>query len=229
MRKFLTILTLLLISSKAHAVLCTDLETHSKLAGIDRQLEKQSSLLTASEELLSDIKQAVEDNLQQTSAILSNNSFNSDLSDIKIRDLTPDPKLQMISQRLKQQYPDQDVPISENDIKISHDKIIKAQQSQIKQAELQQSIIYSSHLLNNSQTRKQEIENLILEADQKNNSKQSVDFGNKVLLEILIELRNNNLLLASLVRNQAKQEYKGLINIRRSNELEYTPSRSLFR
>ncbi|MDD2840229.1 MAG: hypothetical protein PHY80_03845 [Rickettsiales bacterium] len=213
MNKFIhsSIMVLLLsITNNAYAIVggtaVSDFEAHKKLNTIDQHLIEQKELIDSNSKIFTEIKDSVIGNSINTYSVISNNNSSGLISDIKVPDILEGNKITIINKNLDKLYPLQNLSVSE-------DMANKARQQQQQQAELKQIIIYTTNIINNSETRDSEIEILARENDQTKRLKEALDLQNKIALENLVELKKNNILLALKLRSEAKESYSGLINV----------------
>ena len=106
-------------------------------------------------------------------------------------------------------------------VKIPSEDSQKYQKQQYQQACVKSSLILSERVIKNISQRNTEISGLADESDSTINLKEAMDMNNRLLLEILVELRNNNLLLASSLRSKSSVDFKGDLIITASEPVTY--------
>ncbi|MFC1659801.1 hypothetical protein ACFL0U_04515 [Pseudomonadota bacterium] len=199
------------ITNNAHAIVSgtavSDFETHNKINITNKYLLDQKDIINSNGESLIEIKNAIMGNNSNAYSVISNESFSLNISDIKVPNILKGKEIRIINKNLDVMYPIQELEIPENEM-------ARMKQKQQQQSELKQIIIYTTNIINNSETRDSEIETLVRESSQTRQLKEAMDLQNKIALENLIELKKNNILLASFMRSQAKEKYSGLINIK---------------
>lgn len=201
----------LVVNYNAYAIVggtaVSDFEAHNKLNTINKSLTEQKDILNSSGKILTEIRDSMLGNSNNTYSVISNNSSSGSITDIKVPNILEGKKFIIIDKNLEKIYPMQSIEVPENVMN-------KAKQQQQQQSELKQIIIYATNIINNSETRDSEIEILARENDQTKTLKEALDLQNKIALETLVELKKNNTLLALELRSKAKETYVGLINIK---------------
>lgn len=199
-RLILSILMIFLTNTSLFAAMVvTDPGTYTYLSGMDKKLQEQLSFSQKLQEVDLEIRNKLSGNKKVGYGINSNYNFFNDYFLLPSTTQKSE-KISIILKSLESIY--QPVTLKIND---DLDKR-KYQQNAIKS-----SLVLSEMIINSSKQRGIEISSLSAEVDNNNSIKEAIDVNNRILLELLLETRNSNLLLANLTRAMAAKEYVGEI------------------
>lgn len=199
-KRFRVILTLLILvlsifiiafcnQVKAAGLIVSDPGTYNYLSGIDKKAQQQIEFSQKLQESTLITKESLTGNKKIGYGINNSKSLFSDyfvLSD--------------------NNFGEKAVNVSRNlDLAMSDEQVKRDYQ----QKNLKSSLILSELIINTAKSRGAEILSLSSASDSSDRTKEAIDIQNRILLEILLEVRNTNLILANLLKNQSSQNYIG--------------------
>jgi len=79
------------------------------------------------------------------------------------------------------------------------------------QNNIKTSIIFAEMMLSSSKTRISQIASLANDIDSTTTVKEAMDVNSRLILELIVETRNVNLLLANLIKIQSSKDFEGLV------------------
>lgn len=179
------------------ATVVTDPGNYGYLTGIDSKLQEELGFLQKLQDLDISINSNVSGNKQIGYGVNNNLLLYDDFLSLTLSPYKSD-KPATISKNL-------DVVFPAAKVKQNNDLDKKKYQ----QSALRASIIFSEMVISSAKQKISQITSLASDIDGTSKLKEGVDVNSRVLLEILVEIRNTNLLLASLTKALASKEYLG--------------------
>ncbi len=212
--KFL-ILSFFVISSSALAqtVVVTDPGAYTYLNGLDKKLQEQLEFSQKVYDSNLAINSSLSGNKKSAYGI-NNNLISyeeyfqikaSALAEAKISQAAEKPD--QISRQIDVTFPYFKVSISSSDSKESADITKKTYRA----VSAKTTLVFAEMILNTSKNRVNQIRSLANDIDSTSTTKEAIDLNNRLLLEIITEVRNNNILLANYIKSQTSNSYEGPI------------------
>lgn len=205
----LVVIIVCFISEQSRATMVvTDPGAYNYLNSLDKKSQDQLGFLQKLQEINLDIKNNTSGNKKVGYGINNRYSLFTDFFLLQDNQRKSD-RLPVVTRFLESTYP---VVTLKNSDDIEKKKY---QQGNIKSL-----LILSEMMVNNAKQRGVEISSLSTDVDSSSNIKEALDVNNRLLLELLLELRNTNLLLATTARATASRDFGGDILIDGEKEAE---------
>lgn len=195
----LLITFIILLQSRivAASTVVTDPGAYSYLTGIDKKEQEQLEFLKSLETYNISIDNSLTGNKQIGYGINNNFLLYDDYIALTLSPSKSD-KPAVISKNLEIVYPA---------IKVKPSAELERRKYQ--QASLRASLIFSEMIISSSRQKISQITSLASDIDGTSKLKEAIDVNSRLLLEILLEARNTNFLLANLTKSIAAKEYSG--------------------
>jgi hypothetical protein len=213
MKYFLIIIFAILpISVNAQTMVVQDPGAYAYLNGLDKKSQEQLEFLQAIQEVDLVIKSALTGNKKMgngiNSSLLAYNDYfilSNNFGSRRGVGLKEAPQAIM---------KDIDLVFSPKSIKVSPNHNNKIEEAYFNKERwvsdnIKAGLIISEMILNSSKSRIPQITNFGNDIDTTTTLKEAVDFNNRLVLELILEIRNANLLLANMLRSQNSRSYEG--------------------
>ena len=200
-------------SALAQVTVVTDPGAYAYFNGLDRKLQEQLEFSQKIYDSNLSINSVLTGNKKSAYGINNNLISYEEYFQIKTSALAeakisqPAEKPEQISRQLDVTFPYFKVSISSSDSKESADIIKKTYRA----VSAKTTLVFAEMILNTSKTRINQIRSLANDIDATSTTKEAVDLNNRLLLEIITEVRNNNILLANYIKSQTANTYEGPI------------------
>lgn len=215
--KFILFLFLLLLPQLAEAqtIVVTDPGAYTYLNGLDKKLQEQVQFLQKVQDVSLSTNSALTGNKKSAYGINTNMISYDEYFQIKSAALSearipqPAEKPEQISRQIDVTFPYLKVTApTASDSKEAAD-IIK---NTFRALAAKHALVFADMILNTSKTRIYQIRSLANDIDSTATTKEAIDLNNRLLLEIITEIRNTNLLLANYIKSQTANSYEGQIS-----------------
>lgn len=201
-------------SAAAQTMVVTDPGAYSYFTGLDKKIQEQLGFAQKIQDAELEIKRSLTGNKRIGYGINNSTILYEEFFQLRDR----------MSLDFKQNNQSSDKPtaIAKNldiifpplKVKIPNDKNKNKAEAEINkktyhQNTLKASIIFAEMILSSSKIRVLQITSLANDIDGTTQIKEAIDVNNRLILELLLESRNTNLLLANLIKSQAAKDYEG--------------------
>lgn len=197
--------------AKAQTTVVTDPGAYAYLGGIDKKLLESLEFLQEIQNLETSIKNSLSGNKKIGSGVNSSLInydefflFSNNLPTKK--SLGSKDRAQLITRDLDVLFPAVKFQISEEKNKAQE---IELRKKKWQMDNIKLSLIFSEMILNTSRNRISQITALGNDVDSTTSIKEAMDVNNRLILELLMETRNLNLLLAHQLRLQSGKDFQG--------------------
>jgi len=213
-QKLLLTSLFVIISSRifAQTIVVTDPGAYTYFNGLDKKLQEQLEFSQAIQDANLSINSALSGNKKSAYGINSGMISYDDYFQIRSSALIeaklnqPAEKPDQISRQLDITFPYLRVSVS-SDQKDS----VEAAKKSFRAASKKSSLVFADMILNTSKTRVSQIRTLANDIDSTSTTKEAMDLNNRLLLEIITEIRNTNILLANYIKSEVSESYDGSV------------------
>lgn len=197
----ITAMTLCIITQNAFCggMLVTDPIQYNYLIAIDKKQQESLVFLQAIQDANLEIKDAIRGNKKMGVGMVTNYAFYHDFFSLPSHTQKSE-KAVFISRNIETLYPP---------IKVSNLSQERVKRDQYQQNTLKSAFILSEMVINSTKQRGGDIISLSNDIDNNVTLKQAMDVNNRLLLEILLEIRNSNLISANMMKITASANFKG--------------------
>jgi len=195
---FILVIILSVFSYAAKAsMVVTDPGTYSYLTGIDKKQQEQLQFLQSIQDSTLEIKSNINGNKRIGYGINNTQNFYNDWFSLPGSSQPNQTPINIIK----------NLDLTFLPVKIKVDNDFHRKNYQQNAAKL--SMILSEMVISSAKQRSSEITALANEIDGATKLKESIDVNNRILLEILLETRNTNLLLATTIKANLAKDFVG--------------------
>lgn len=188
----------IIVSHTAKAsMVVTDPGTYSYLTGIDKKQQEQLQFLQSIQDSTLEIKSNINGNKRIGYGINNTQNFYNDWFSLPGSSQQNQTPINIIK----------NLDLTFLPVKIKVDNDFSRKNYQQNAAKL--SMILSEMVISSAKQRSSEITALASEIDAATKLKESIDVNNRILLEILLETRNTNLLLATAIKANLSKDFVG--------------------
>lgn len=218
MRKFHIILiaftyVLNIKTAEAQTMVVTDPGAYTYFTGIDKKLQEELGFLQKIQDADLQIQSSVSGNKKMGYGVNSNTTAYDDFFQLR-NAMSIDPNAQA-SEKPTTIAKNLDLIFVPLKVKIPNNPSSKTDNTMAKKSYQQNSIkaaaIFSEMILSGSKSRVSQIKALANDIDGTSTLKEALDVENRLIIELLIEARNTNILLANMTKIMAAKDYEGSI------------------
>jgi hypothetical protein len=200
------------IQCLAQTTVVTDPGAYSYFNGLDKKSQEQIEFLQKIQDTELALKSSLEGNKRIGYGVNNSLSFYDDFFILKESDQKQNIQLgdkpSAISKNLNLLFPIEKFKIPNDSNKSKNEIVFKKKAFQ--QQSIKSALIFAEMISNNTKYQLSQVSALAGDIDGTNTLKEALDVNNRLVLELLLEIRNTNLILANLVRLNAAEKFEGL-------------------